>query len=77
MAHVNPAEHFNSLIAKFLAGKRVNFALRGTYESRCYNAVTSYNAKDYSLLSKIQQKMSPGKKYVFAERYKEKMRHEH
>lgn len=56
----NPAEQFNSIIAKFLGGKRVNYALRGTYESRCYNAVTTYNSKDYSLVAAIQQKLAPG-----------------
>ncbi|CAK1578234.1 unnamed protein product [Parnassius mnemosyne] len=51
----NPAEHFNSIIAKFLAGKRVNFSLRGTYEKRCYAAVSEYNTKDYKLMQEIQK----------------------
>lgn len=54
----NPAEHFNSIIAKFLAGKRVNFSLRGTYEKRCYAAVSEYNTKDYNLVQEIQKNIS-------------------
>lgn len=31
----NSAERFNSVIAKFVGGKRVNFSFRRAYKSRC------------------------------------------
>lgn len=39
----NIVEQFNALIAKFIGGKRINYSLRGSYESRCYAAATKRN----------------------------------
>lgn len=39
----NIAEQFNSIIAKFIGGKRVNYCLRGSYEMRCYAAAAKQN----------------------------------
>lgn len=39
----NTVEQFNALIAKFIGGKRINYALRGSYESRCYAAAITRN----------------------------------
>lgn len=39
----NSVERFNSIIAKFVGGKRINFTTRRAYQSRCNAAVVSYN----------------------------------
>ncbi|KAK4882653.1 hypothetical protein RN001_005972 [Aquatica leii] len=39
----NAAETYNSIIAKFVGGKRINFSLKGSYETRCIAAAISYN----------------------------------
>lgn len=45
----NAAESYNSILAKFVGGKRVNFSMRGSYSLRCNAAVSSYNAGPKSL----------------------------
>jgi hypothetical protein len=39
----NPAEHYNSHVNKYVGGKRINYALRGSYQTICSAAVVSYN----------------------------------
>lgn len=39
----NAVERFNSVIAKFVGGKRINFSSRRGYQGRCAAAVVSYN----------------------------------
>ncbi|KAK5644635.1 hypothetical protein RI129_001761 [Pyrocoelia pectoralis] len=39
----NAAETFNGVVAKFIGGKRINFSLKGAYETRCKAAGISYN----------------------------------
>lgn len=59
----NTVEQFNNVIAKFIGGKRVNFTGRGSYQTRCYGAVTSWNS-EAAIHSRIQKKIqghSPGK----------------
>lgn len=41
----NTVECFNSVIAKFIGGKRTNFAQKRGYQSRCSAAVVSFNTK--------------------------------
>ena len=41
----NAVESFNSIIAKFVGGKRINYCLRRSYQARCNAAVVSHNAK--------------------------------
>lgn len=41
----NKAESFNSVVCKFVAGKRVNFSLRGGYTARCELSVIDVNTK--------------------------------
>lgn len=41
----NDAEHYNSVLCKFIGGKRVNFSLGRQYESRCEAAAISFNAQ--------------------------------
>ncbi|KAJ8673527.1 hypothetical protein QAD02_005437 [Eretmocerus hayati] len=47
----NPVESFNSIIAKLLGGKRVNYSARESYTLRVHAAVVQFN--DQSLLSSI------------------------
>lgn len=39
----NAAEEFNSVVAKYLGGKRVNYSLAGSYTARVCAAVVQYN----------------------------------
>jgi hypothetical protein len=41
----NPVESYNSIVNKFVAGKRINFSLRGSYRGRCFAAAISFNNK--------------------------------
>lgn len=58
----NSAEQFNSIVAKFVGGKRVNFSLKNSYTVRCYAAVVCFNSgkPQYSLYKSAFAK-SPGK----------------
>lgn len=59
----NTVEQFNNVIAKFIGGKRVNYTARGSYQARCFGAVTSWNSETaiHARLSKKIQDCSPGK----------------
>lgn len=67
----NAAELYNSILAKFVGGKRINFSKKGSYELRCNAAVTAYNSgiNRLSLLNKHITLKSPGK---FTKRYVKK-----
>ncbi|KAF2904432.1 hypothetical protein ILUMI_01741 [Ignelater luminosus] len=41
----NSAETYNSVVAKFVGGKRINYSLKGSYETRCKAAAISFNSK--------------------------------
>ena len=41
----NSVEQFNSIVAKFVGGKRTNLIQRQTYQSRCAAAVVAFNTK--------------------------------
>lgn len=41
----NAAEHYNSIVAKFVGGKRVNFSLSNSYKYRANAAAVQYNTK--------------------------------
>jgi hypothetical protein len=52
----NSAESYNSVVNKFVGGKRINFSLKGSYLGRCLAAAISYNNKGiflHKMLSKI------------------------
>ncbi|XP_074026881.1 uncharacterized protein isoform X2 [Leptinotarsa decemlineata] len=40
----NMAEHFNSIVCKFVGGERINFSLKGSYQARCEAAALSFNS---------------------------------
>jgi len=59
----NVCEQFNSLINKYLAGKRINYSQRNAYNSRVEAAVISYNSSGQflRLLHKnVVNDISPG-----------------
>lgn len=41
----NNAEHYNSIVAKFVGGKRVNFSLSNSYKHKANAAAVQYNKK--------------------------------
>ncbi|XP_050315892.1 uncharacterized protein LOC126750357 [Anthonomus grandis grandis] len=41
----NVSDQFNSIIAKFIGGKRINYCQRGSYQARCLASVISHNTK--------------------------------
>ncbi|XP_063223707.1 uncharacterized protein LOC134531760 isoform X3 [Bacillus rossius redtenbacheri] len=58
----NSVEQFNSIVAKFIGGKRVNFCLKRAYSARNYAAVVSYNTNTpIYKLHKTMYERSPGK----------------
>lgn len=42
----NAAESYNSIIAKFVGGKRINFSVKNSYDTRCRAAALQYNVKE-------------------------------
>jgi len=51
----NPAEAFNSIICKAIAGKRINLGARGSYNARIAGAVVQYNTQQ--VLTELHQGM--------------------
>ncbi|KAH9637625.1 hypothetical protein HF086_007339 [Spodoptera exigua] len=73
----NKVESFNSIIAKFVGGKRINFSLRRGYESRCDAAVVAFNTKrPLSTLHRSILGISPraAVKRLEEKRHKQRMR---
>lgn len=71
----NVVERFNSVIAKFVGGKRVNYALRRSYQGRCAGAVVSFNSgKIYATVLKRINQCSPSKRLKIFEANIEKKR---
>ncbi|KAL4713053.1 hypothetical protein ACJJTC_001107 [Scirpophaga incertulas] len=58
----NRAEQFNSIVAKLVRGKRVNFSLKNSYTARCHAAVVSFNsARPQHAIYKSKFYKSPGR----------------
>lgn len=64
----NQAEAYNSYVAKYVGGKRVNLSLRGTYTTRCQIAAAAVNTgyKLHTVLHKGLTNVSPG---VFTKKF--------
>jgi len=57
----NACEQFNSVINKFLGGKRINFTQKNSYSTRVQAAVESYNSGQYlRSIKKYVTHKSPG-----------------
>lgn len=62
----NACEQLNSVINKFLGGKRINFTQKSSYSTRVHAAVVSYNSEEY--LRAVKRHIthtSPGKHSVY------------
>lgn len=59
----NYAENYNSVLAKFVGGKRVCFFKRGSYEMRCNAAGVSFNSMGtyQEIIHRHLTKKTPGK----------------
>ncbi|XP_056645709.1 uncharacterized protein LOC130450968 [Diorhabda sublineata] len=60
----NAAECYNSVVAKFVGGKRINYTARRSYATRCEAAAISYNVPAGEFPRYIHKKVthaSPGK----------------
>ncbi|CAF4946370.1 unnamed protein product [Pieris macdunnoughi] len=58
----NRAEQFNSIVAKHIGGKRINFSLKNSYTARCHAAVVAFNTgKPQYNLYQTNFKQSPRK----------------
>lgn len=57
----NTVEHYTSIIAKYIGGKQINFAQRGSYQGRRSAAVVQHNTgRIHYYLHKSMFKSSPG-----------------
>ncbi|XP_047516704.1 uncharacterized protein LOC125057211 [Pieris napi] len=72
----NAVESYNSLVAKLVGGKRINFSQRRSYQSRCAAAVVSYNTgKPITTLHKKMMGFSPRSHHIKRlERNRDKLR---
>ncbi|XP_071054859.1 uncharacterized protein [Onthophagus taurus] len=66
----NVAECYNSVIAKYVAGKRINYCRRFGYNLRCNVAAISYNTKGEAIRT-IHKKLSGNNLGVYTQRYSE------
>lgn len=55
----NIVEQFNSIICKYIGGKRVNYCLKRSYQGRCFAAAVSVNTK--TAMSVVSRDISGGK----------------
>lgn len=59
----NICEQFNSLVNKYIGGKRINLSQRNTYNTRIEAAVVAFNSKQYlRAINTHITKKSPGTK---------------
>ncbi|XP_063386965.1 uncharacterized protein LOC134672945 isoform X1 [Cydia fagiglandana] len=55
----NVVERYNSIIAKFVGGKRINFSKKSSYHTRCLAAAVSFNEK--KSISLLYKSMNAGR----------------
>lgn len=74
-ANNNIVEQFNSIVAKFVGGKRINYCLKTSYQARCSAAVVSHNSKmPLYQLHKTMFDCSPGLISKLSEQRKKRRR---
>ena len=68
----NAVEQYNSVIAKFVGGKRINYCRKGSYQARCNAALVSFNSRSpiYNL-HKFLYSRSPCKRVKILEKKRE------
>lgn len=52
----NTVERYNSIVAKLVGGKRINFSKRGSYQTRCHASVVSFNT--HKVISSVYKSMT-------------------
>lgn len=67
----NRVEHYNSSVAMFTGGKRVNFSQRGSYQARCAAAVVSHNTG--RLVYKLHKSLIKSSPRVFCKLYESRV----
>lgn len=67
----NCVENFNSVVAKYVGGKRINFSLKGSYQTRCHIALSSLNAGP-SYISAFHKKITKASPGIFTKRFIER-----
>lgn len=67
----NIVENFNGVIAKFVGGKRVNYALKRAYQSRCAGAVISFNSG--KILTTVHQNINGKNPLDAIDKYEKKV----
>ncbi|KAG5868248.1 hypothetical protein JTB14_035760 [Gonioctena quinquepunctata] len=69
----NVAEHYNSIVCKFVEGNRINYSRKNSYLSRCEAAVISFNKgpEYYGVLHKAMKSNTPS---IFTKKYMGKIR---
>lgn len=72
----NLAELFNSYVAKLIGGKRVNYALKGSYEGRCEAASLSFNTK-HNVHSVVHTKLTGKSPGTFTKAFAKHKENEH
>lgn len=62
----NASEQYNSVTNKFLGGRRIFFAARGSYKARCEASVVSFNTGQYLRVihKTLLDDNSPGKLFI-------------
>ncbi|KAI4454130.1 homeobox-like domain superfamily [Holotrichia oblita] len=64
----NAVETYNSIVNKFVGGKRINFSLSGSYKYRCLCAAISYNNNgDY--INALKKFVNPGISAKYTEEF--------
>lgn len=67
----NVVERFNGVIAKFVGGKRINYAQKRSYQSRCAGAVISFNSG--KILTTVHNTIHNGSPLSKIKKYEEKV----
>lgn len=71
----NSAESFNSIVAKFIGGKRINYCYRGSYQARCNAAAVAHNSNTPNYkIHKALYNCSPGKYTKILEKKRARLR---
>lgn len=52
----NTVERYNSIVAKLVGEKRINFSKRGSYQTKCHAAVVSFNT--HKVISSVYKSMT-------------------
>lgn len=64
----NSAENYNSVLAKFIGGKRIDYSKRGSYSMRCHLAGISINAKG-GFLNSIHKAVTGNSPGVYTKKF--------